>query len=132
MAHKRRSTIIAEELAWKEQKELLERERKIKEEKRRFLNPFFKISTSKLLILFLFLNCTAIELFTGWVTVQSIMLAYSTGMAVDFTPLITLIGSIVGEVIGFAIYSLKSMKENTVNGITYMKAQYELNNDSVG
>ena len=31
-----------------------------------------KISTTKLLILFLFLNCTAIEIFTGYVTVMNL------------------------------------------------------------
>ncbi|MBP3801389.1 MAG: hypothetical protein J6I85_05160 [Clostridia bacterium] len=42
-----------------------------------------------------------------------------TMMAPDFSPLITLIGAVVGEVIGFAIYSIKAAKENTKNGITY-------------
>ena len=37
----------------------------------------------------------------------------------DFTPLVTLIGAVVSEVIGFGVYSLKSTKENTVGGIVY-------------
>ena len=32
---------------------------------------------------------------------------------------VTLIGSVIGEVIGFAIYSLKSAKENSEGGIVY-------------
>jgi hypothetical protein len=70
------------------------------------------MSTSKKLILFLFINCTIIELFTIFVTLKSFTLAAATGLAVDFTPLVTLIGAIVGEVIGFAIYSLKAVREN--------------------
>ena len=42
-----------------------------------------------------------------------------TGNAIDFSPLVTLIGAVVGEVIGFAIYSLKSTKENTAGGVVY-------------
>ena len=42
-----------------------------------------------------------------------------TGNAIDFSPLVTLIGSVIGEVIGFAIYSLKSAKENSEGGIIY-------------
>ena len=37
----------------------------------------------------------------------------------DFTPLVTLIGAVVSEVIGFAIYAIKSAKENTEGGIIY-------------
>lgn len=79
-----------------------------------------KISTSKLLMLFLFINCTIIELFTGWVTIQMFQCAIMWGMGLDFTPLVTLIGSVVGEVIGFAVYAIKAAKENTQGGITYM------------
>lgn len=78
-----------------------------------------KMSTSKLLIVFLFLNCTIIEFFTMYVTLKSFALALAIGMMVDFTPLVTLIGAVVGEVIGFAIYSLKAAKENTKGGIVY-------------
>lgn len=52
-----------------------------------------------------------------------------TGM-VDFSPIVTLIGAVVGEVIGFAIYAAKSTKENTEGGIVYqnMMNEFELNN----
>ena len=72
-----------------------------------------------MLILFLFINCTLIEIFTGWVTVKSFSYSLITGNAIDFSPLVTLIGSVIGEVIGFAIYSLKSAKENSEGGIIY-------------
>jgi hypothetical protein len=47
--------------------------------------------------------------------------------APDFSPLITLIGAVVSEVIGFAIYSIKAAKENTKGGIVYESAMRELN-----
>ena len=46
-------------------------------------------------------------------------------MAPDFSPLVALIGAVIGEVIGFAVYSLKSAKENTKNGIVYEQAMLE-------
>ena len=46
----------------------------------------------------------------------------------DFSPLVTLIGAVVSEVIGFAVYAIKATKENTANGITYMVAQQQYNN----
>lgn len=85
-----------------------------------------KISTTKLLILFLFLNCTAIEIFTGYVTVMNLMLARDFMIALDFTPLVTLVGTVVTEVIGFGVYALKSMKENTCGGIIYESTMKEM------
>ena len=51
-----------------------------------------------------------------------------TGNPIDFSPLVTLIGAVVSEVIGFAVYAIKATKENTANGITYMVAQQQYNN----
>ena len=51
----------------------------------------------------------------------------------DFTPLVTLIGAVISEVIGYAIYSLKAMKENTSGGIVYdSDIGNNDNNNSVG
>ena len=92
-----------------------------------------KIPTSKLLILFLFINCTLIELFTGWTTIQSFKLAHELMIAPDFTPLVTLIGAVISEVIGYAVYSLKAMRENTSGGIVYDSAfNNNDNNNAVG
>lgn len=85
-----------------------------------------RLSTSKLLILFLFINCSLIELFTMGVTLQSMYLAQITGYNPDFTPLVTLIGAVVGEVIGFAVYAIKAKAENTSGGIEYETAMYKL------
>lgn len=93
-----------------------------------------KVSTSKLLILFLFVNCTIIEIFTGWSTVAMLSIAATTGI-LDFSPLVTLIGAVVGEVIGYGIYSAKAAKENSAGGITYDLAMLDKENegdDSVG
>ena len=59
-------------------------------------------------------------------------------MSPDLTPLITLIGAVVSEVIGFAIYSIKAAKENTSGGIVYdlamqnNKNECECNDDDLG
>lgn len=123
--------LVQQEKEWEHNKNLIEREYKIKTEKKEMRHKLKKkkASTSKLLILFLFLNCSLIELFTGYVTVQSLRLAATTGMGPDFMPLITLIGAVVGEVIGFAIYAIKSAKENTAGGIVYETAMANLANN---
>lgn len=89
------------------------------------------MSTTKLLVGFLFINCTFVELFTGWATAQSLKISYMTGNPMDFSPLVTLIGAVVTEVMGFAVYAVKATKENTANGITYMMAQQSFNNDPI-
>lgn len=88
-----------------------------------------KICTTKILIAFLFINCTIIEIFTCWVTIQNLILASDYGIALDFTPLVTLIGIVLGEVFGFGVYAAKSVKENTIGGIVYdcaMKENYNI------
>lgn len=97
------------------------------------LKAFKKMPTTKKLMLFLFINCTVIELFTGWVTIQNLILARDYGMTIDFTPLVTLIGAVVGEVFSFAVYAAKSTKENTKGGIIYENAFREnQNSDTIG
>ena len=86
-----------------------------------------KISTTKILIAFLFINCTLLELFTGWVTVENLILARDFGATLDFTPLVTLIGIVMGEVFGFAVYAAKATKENTSGGIQYETAMRDFN-----
>ena len=116
--------IIKEEQEWQEQKGLIKRKQKIEQEKKQLKGK--KVTTTKWLILFVFINCTLIELFTGWSTIQSLRLSALTGQSVDFSPLVTLIGAVVSEVIGFAIYAVKSMKENCEGGVTYSKAMADL------
>ena len=117
---KKKEKITREEQNWTNQKKYLNKKIELKKDKELFLlKNKKKISTSKILILFLFINCTVIEIFTGWVTIKSFSYSLMTGNAIDFSPLVTLIGAVVGEVIGFAIYSLKSTKENTAGGVVY-------------
>lgn len=129
-----KKTIEQEEKEWAIEKNLLIRKKKISDEKAEFKKSKQKLTTTKLLILFLFINCTIIELFTGWSVVQSLQLAALTNLPPDFTPLVTLIGAVVGEVFGFAVYALKSSKENCKNGITYETTMLSLqnNNDEIG
>lgn len=88
-----------------------------------------KISFSKILIFLLILNCTAIEIFTGYVTIEMLQEASIIG-SFDFTPLVSLIGAVVTEAIGVCGYYLKSKVENSQGGITYDLAmrQFELDN----
>ena len=124
--------ILLQEKQWEKEKSLQERKYKIKKEKRELKSLYgFKLPTSKLLILFLFINCTLIELFTGWVTIKSIDLATLTMVGPDFTPLVTLIGAVVSEVIGFAIYAIKSAKENTEGGIIYETTMAKLQQKTI-
>lgn len=87
--------------------------------RKRKRTPKRPLSTSKFLIYFLFVNCTIIELFTMLVTWKQFSLAETIGLSIDFNPLTTLIGSVVGEIIGFAVYCAKAAKENSQGGITY-------------
>lgn len=87
-----------------------------------------KISCTKLIILFLFINCTLVELFTGWVVIQNLALAATVGVALDLTPLTTLVGTVVAEVLGFAVYAAKSTKENSKGGIIYDSAFCNMSN----
>lgn len=122
--------ITIKEHRWQREKEVLERKYKLKQEKKEFKKRFLpKISTSKLLIFFLFLNCTIVELFTGFVTLKSLDLTTLTMANPDFTPLVTLIGAVVSEVIGYAVYAVKSAKENTAGGITYETAMRQIDED---
>lgn len=122
--------ITIKEHRWQREKEVLERKYKLKQDKKEFKKQFLpKISTSKLLILFLFINCTIIELFTGFVTLKSLDLTTLTMINPDFTPLVALIGAVVSEVVGYAVYALKSAKENTAGGITYETAMRQIDED---
>lgn len=90
-----------------------------------------KMSTSKILIIFLFMNCTFIELFTCWSIIEMLRIASTTGN-IEFSPLVTLIGTVVGEVISYGIYSAKAAKENTAGGVVFETALQENDNNAVG
>lgn len=118
--------MMLKQQAWENEKELLEMDQKINRERRKLKNPLFNLTTTKLIMLFLFINCTIVEIFTGWVTVKCIALAVITEMGVDLTPLITLIGAVVTEVMSFCVYAVKSARENQAGGIVYETAIRQL------
>lgn len=119
---------------WQLEKELLQEQIELKKQKLKFfeLNKIIKkqTSTTKRIILFLFINCSLIEIFTGVITIMNLHLAATTGAMIDFTPIVTLIGAVVSEVIGFAIYAVKATKQNTRNGIVFEQMMNKYNMES--
>ena len=119
---------------WQLEKELLREQIELKKQKLKFfeLNKIIKkqTSTTKRIILFLFINCSLIEIFTGVITIINLHLAATTGAMIDFTPIVTLIGAVVSEVIGFAIYAVKATKQNTRNGIVFEQMMNKYNTES--
>ncbi len=103
---------------WEQDKQLFIAKENIKNEKREIKKESKKITTTKLLIFFLFGSCTVIQIFTLYIILKSINLGLST----DLGPLQMLITAIVVEVVSFAIYSIKSLKQNVKNGIIYQTA----------
>ena len=95
---------------------------KIKKEKK-------KLSYSKFLSTLLFINFFLLEIFTGWVTIKTFSLAYAIETMPDFTPLITLLGAVIGETLSYGIYCAKSKAENTTGGIVYEAAMRGLNDE---
>lgn len=134
---KDKEDIDFQEKLWLQSKPIKIRENKIEQEKKEINNEKKKIklpSWGKLLLIFLFINFTALELFIGYVTMQSFSLAFAVGVMPDFTPLVTLIGLVAGETISYGVYCAKSKAENTQNGIVYelamLNRQSELNNSN--
>ena len=116
--------VRAKEQRWENQKNLIQRLNRIKQEKKDMAaaaRTDKKTSTSKLVLVFLLFNFTLIQLFTGYVTWKSLLLAQTIG-SIDFTPLVTFIGAYIGQVVTYLIYSHKAMKENTQGGVTYTMA----------
>lgn len=118
------------EKIWAERKSLIERQNVIDAEQKELTEAHKKIkfpSWSKLLLIILFINFTILEIFVGWVTIHSFAIASIIGVMPDFTPLITLLGAVIGETISYGIYSAKSKAENTEGGVVYEKAKWEMN-----
>lgn len=116
-----------EERRWKQKKTLILRDYELRKDKAAVRWQFFpKPANSKVLMWFLFINCTLIELFTGYVTLLEFDLARTvTDYSPDLTPLVTLVGTVVSEVLAFAVYCAKSVRENTQGGIVYESAMKE-------
>lgn len=130
--NKRKNSLRKKQKNWEQEKDIIIEQIKLKNDKEK-IKGHNKLSMSKKIILFLFINCTLIELFTGYITIMDLNIAKTTGI-VDFSPMIALITAVVGEVIGFAVYAVKSMKENTQGGITYqaMMNEFEQQEEAIG
>ena len=115
-----------EEREWEKEKEILIRKERIRKEKSQIVP---RLSTSKKALIFLLANCTIIELFTFWVIVQQLA---SPSVSLDLTPLVALIGAVIGEVITVASYYAKSAKENTIGGIVYETTLKKEEENNVG
>lgn len=128
MIHLNKKKIYKQIEQWEEQKPILMAKQDLEEDiqtvKNRKKPPKAqrqRLTTTKFLMLFLFISCTAIEIFTMYAIIKGM----NMGFGIDFTPLTMLISAVVAEVIGFSVYSLKSMKENTKGGIVFQKAMLE-------
>ena len=128
-----RNTYVNKKL-WEAKKPYIQINNDIKQQEKDMKEAAPRISWSKLLLVFLFINFTILEFFIGWVTVKCLALAIALGSAPDFTPLVTLVGAVMGQTISYGIYAAKSKAENTVGGITYDMArwEYESNNENEG
>jgi hypothetical protein len=126
---KDKEDIDFQEKLWLQLKPIKLRENKIEQEKKEIENEKKKIklpSWSKILLIFLFINFTILEIFIGWVTLQSFSLAFAIGMSPDLTPLVALIGAVIGQTISYWTYCNKSKAENTEGGVVHDTAMYEL------
>lgn len=118
--------ISREEAEWAEQRSLIKRQQALENDQRKYKK---KIPTSKILIIILFINCILLQFFVGWVTIKTLSLTEYIGVMPDFAPLLSIIGIVLTEGAGYAIYSIKSAKENSKDGIVYdlaMKQQEDI------
>ena len=98
---------------WKLEKQVLKKKQQIKKERAELVREEKKVTTTKKLVAYLFFCATAIQLFTGYLMVTQLkLLKQGMVMTLDTSPLISLIGAVVGEVMVFAVYAIKSFKEN--------------------
>ena len=122
--YKRRTRKIRrQEQNWAIEKVNLQRQNDIKNEYTDIINKKpRRITTGKLAMWFLFILCLGVIIFTGYITLKEFTLAYTFGLMPDFTPLVTMIGAIIGATIDVAAYFAKSTKENTRDGIIFEAA----------
>ena len=115
---------------WQLEKQIILQKQDLQQEKKKVKNRYKeerkKLTTSKFLMLFLFISCSAIEFFTIFLTFKSLNMGY-----IDFSALQSLITAVVAQVVGFAVYALKSTKENTKGGIVYQTAILEAQKESI-
>ena len=74
------------------------------------------LSFSKIAVIFIFINCFIIELYS-----MVVMVLFH-----DLTSLGSLVMAVLGQCVSLMGYFIKSTKENTSQGIVYETAMYEL------
>lgn len=105
--------IEEKEARWEKKKARYIANQKLKKEKQEFYAKYRKpLTTTKKLALYIFINCTIVEIYA-----MIVMFIFR-----DLSSLYTLISAIVTEGFGFAIYCYKSTKENSAGGITFEQA----------
>ena len=119
---KQRDKISQEKLKrWQIEKQILEREQTILQEKEEFKQKKKEVKTpyAKKALNALLINSVIVEMGIAYVTYSSIQLAYTTGSPPDFGPLLALIPIIIGQTVSYGIYSNKAKAENVQGGIVY-------------
>lgn len=96
--------------------ESIERRRKLREEKRKYYPKFKLPSTSKIVLLIAALFCIEILVFCQYMIL-------TTG---DTNALYAMVGALVSFVPIILGYYIKSMKENTKDGITFETAMAQI------
>lgn len=83
------------------------------------------LSFSKVAVIFIFINCFVIELYS-----MAVMVVFH-----DLTSLGSLVMAVLGQCVSLLGYFIKSGKENTASGIVYettmLQLQHELDSDEV-
>lgn len=97
------------------------RKRELKAKLNSYKEPKKKFPTSKLIAVYLFILLNV-------VLIYSMIMMY---LFRDLTYLGVLLSDIVAQVITYMIYMIKSTKENTVGGITYDTAMFNLQNQNI-
>ena len=121
--NRKKIQITEKQKHWEKEKPLIIIEQDLKKDKKETKNRYKiqkqHLTTTKFLMFFLFTSCSIIQIFTLIVTIMSMIAG-----VYDFTALQMLITAVVGEVIAFAVYSIKSLKQNTKGGIIYETAMW--------
>lgn len=94
-------------------------------------DKYHKRETSKIVLWFMLMLLLTIVIFTGYVTLRMMEIISNTRGMMDFTPLVALISAMIGQVIITLGYFIKSTKENSEGGVTYLNAQYQLNTNYI-
>lgn len=92
--------------------------RELKEAREMYAPKKKRLTTAKFALWYIFASCTVVQFYA-----MAAMWHFG-----DLSPLISLIGATVGEVISYCAYAAKSAKENTEGGIVYdaaLKAKEE-------